>query len=96
LHQQARFDGRLEFAPLPGLWPIEWLAANPLLHTFVSSLLLESLAIAYHSSMVLNNVHASAAAFQIQFSIHEPFRQRNVIAESIMNWHVSRNVLSIF
>jgi hypothetical protein len=73
----------LEFGPLSSLRPIEWLAANPLLHTFVSSLLLESLAIAYHFSMVLNNVHASAAAFQIQFSVHRPFRQRNVIVESI-------------
>jgi hypothetical protein len=50
---------------------------------FVSSLLLEILAIAYHSSIVLNNVHASAAAFQIQFSVHGLFRQRNVIVESI-------------
>jgi hypothetical protein len=73
----------LEFAPPSRLRPIEWLGASPLLHTFVSSMLLESLAIAYHSSIVLNNVYASAAAFQIQFSVHGPFRQRNVIVESI-------------
>ena len=73
----------MEFDPPSRLRPIEWLAASPLLHNFVSSLLLESLAISYHSSMVLNNVHASAAAFQIQFSVHKPFRQRNVIVESI-------------